>query len=56
MDELYRYSKDFREYIDKYCAAHRVTKEEAFTHSIVLAIAVVERTICQKKHEGGYYT
>lgn len=39
MNELYKNNKDFREYVDKYCAKHGVTVEEAFTHDIVKAVA-----------------
>lgn len=56
MDDLYRYNEDFREYVDKYCAAHKISKDEALTHNIIKAVALVYNTISQKKHEGGYYT
>ena len=32
---FYDIDKDFRDFIDKYCKKHHISKEEAFTHKIV---------------------
>lgn len=46
--KLYETNKDFREYVDKYCAKHKVTVEEALTHDIVKAVANMTYTLRQK--------
>lgn len=35
-EEKYEKSKDFKEYIDKFCASNQCTKEDAFKHWIIL--------------------
>lgn len=53
MEELYKTNKDFSEYVDKYCAKHKVTKEEAFSHLIIRAIANMY-DFKRQKHSEGY--
>ncbi len=53
MEELYNKSKDFREYVDKYCTKHKVSKEQAFEHQLIKAIATLYEVKTQKRKEGG---
>lgn len=32
-------SKDFEEYLDRYCKQYKVTEEEALTHAIIREVA-----------------
>ena len=34
-EEYYDTNEDFKEYVDKYCVKHNVSKEEALKHNIV---------------------
>ena len=34
-EEAYRDNSEFKEYVDKYCVKHRISKEEALTHKLV---------------------
>jgi len=53
MNELYYRNRDFKEYIDLYCEKHHITKEVAFEHAIIKAIALMHETKTQKHREGG---
>lgn len=39
MEELYRQSQEFREYVDKYCNSYGFTVQEALGHAIVREVA-----------------
>ena len=54
MEELYKKNKDFREYVDKYCTKHKVSKEQAFEHELIKIIATLYEVKIQKRKEGGY--
>lgn len=53
MKDLYQRNRDFHEYVDRYCEAHKITLDVAFTHSIIKAIALIYETKTQKRSEGG---
>ncbi len=36
----YRFSSRFRRYVDKYCAQHKITVEEALKHEIVRQVCL----------------
>ncbi len=35
LENEYRYNKNFRDYVDKYCKTYGYTVEEALTHELV---------------------
>ena len=35
MRKLYEENEGFKQYVDRYCVKEEVTKDEAFTHSVV---------------------
>ena len=53
LQDAYKTNKDFREYVDKYCAKHRLTDDKALEHNIIKAIALMYETKAQKRTEGG---
>ena len=38
MKELYDKNEDFKDYVDAYCKKHEISKEEAFTHKLVMNV------------------
>lgn len=40
MKELYEKNHDFRYYVDRYCVHRGISKETAFTHSMIRAAAI----------------
>ena len=38
MKELYSNNEDFKDYVDAYCKKHEISKDEAFTHKIVVNV------------------
>lgn len=38
MKELYGKNEDFRDYVDAYCKKHEISKDEAFSHKIVVNV------------------
>lgn len=38
MKELYNQNEDFKDYVDAYCKKHEISKDEAFSHKIVVNV------------------
>ena len=50
--ELYKKDLDFQMYVDKYKEKHKISTEEALSHSIVGGVGVIYATLNQRKPEG----
>lgn len=49
MKDLYETNKDFKAYIDKYCAKHGIGVDEALTHSIPQAVGKISAALLSSK-------
>ena len=48
MKRFYETNQDFREYVDRYCAKHKITAEEAIEHQIVKEVGKAYKTRMKK--------
>ena len=51
---LYLKNNDFQMYLDEYCKDYHKTRDEALTHAIVRAVALIYATIDERKKRGSH--
>lgn len=45
METEYKFNPKFREYVDKYCAVHKITLEEAMEHALIRQVYLYYREV-----------